>query len=309
MKKLEELKNKFKQGNLSKSEYIDAMYAEHKMLFEYAELMAGTDIQKIEISDGEVLMTTKEAGIKMYCTEQDKRVIPIEILNFDSYEKEELDFVYKLLGEKDTIYDIGANFGWYSLNIAKRLPGCRILAFEPIPKTFAYLEKNLKANAISQVRIFNFGFSKQAEELSFYYNPEGSGNASLAKLSDSEMLEKVTCKVVTLDSFTEDNGVGGPDFIKCDVEGAELLVFQGGLKTLEQFKPIIFTEMLRKWSLKFNYHPNDIIALLNNLGYFCFICKNGGLEKIEIIDEETIETNFYFLHGEKHGKLIMDYSK
>ncbi|WP_342228107.1 FkbM family methyltransferase [Rickettsiella endosymbiont of Rhagonycha lignosa] len=52
------------------------------------------------------------------------------------------------------------------------------------------------------------------------------------------------------------------DFIKCDVEGAELTIYTGGINVIREHKAIIFTEMLRKWSVKFNYHPNDIIALL-----------------------------------------------
>jgi hypothetical protein len=55
------------------------------------------------------------------------------------------------------------------------------------------------------------------------------------------------------------------DFIKCDVEGAELFVYQGAKATLMQQKPIVFTEMLRKWAAKFDYHPNDIIALFDEL--------------------------------------------
>ena len=42
------------------------------------------------------------------------------------------------------------------------------------------------------------------------------------------------------------------------------------LETFKKFKPIIFTEMLRKWAAKFGYHPNDIINYFSNFGYNCF---------------------------------------
>jgi len=90
------------------------------------------------------------------------------------------------------------------------------------------------------------------------------------------------------------------DFIKCDVEGAELFVFRGAKETIATYKPIIFTEMLRKWAKKFDYHPNEIISLFNGLGYRCFSIRNGFLSELSYMDDSTVETNFFFLHKEKH---------
>ena len=84
------------------------------------------------------------------------------------------------------------------------------------------------------------------------------------------------------------------DFIKCDVEGAELFVFQGGVATIRTQQPVIFTEMLRKWSAAFGYHPNDIIALLADAGYHCFTVHDGRLTPFLTMDETTVETNFFF---------------
>ncbi len=98
--------------------------------------------------------------------------------------------------------------------------------------------------------------------------------------------------------------MGGVDFIKCDVEGSELFVYQGGLETLKKYKPVVFSEMLRKWSAKFGYHPNDIIALFKNIGYQCYVITvDNYLKEITEVTEETVETNYFFLHGEKHGKI------
>ena len=64
--------------------------------------------------------------------------------------------------------------------------------------------------------------------------------------------------------------------------------------------------MLRKWSAKFGYHPNDIIEFFNKLGYQCFAIQNGNLINFDKVDEETIETNYFFLHKEKHQKIITE---
>src|SRR3989338_11209004 len=97
MDNIQELKSDFKNGAIPKPEYIDTMYQNHIKLFEYADFIKDTNIAKIEITDGEVVMTARDSGVKMLCAKGDKRIAPIEILNFDSYEKKELDFVLKLI--------------------------------------------------------------------------------------------------------------------------------------------------------------------------------------------------------------------
>ena len=83
-----------------------------------------------------------------------------------------------------------------------------------------------------------------------------------------------------------------------------MLVFQGGLATLDECRPVIFAEMLRKWTAKFGYHPNQIISLLREIGYACFACGSKVPVEFNTVDEQTAETNFLFLHREKHADRI-----
>ena len=95
-----------------------------------------------------------------------------------------------------------------------------------------------------------------------------------------------------------------------DVEGSELFVYQGGIEMITKYKPIVFSEMLRKWAAKFGYHPNDIIAFFVNIGYECFVIdvEKEKIRKIVSVNEETVETNYFFLHKEKHTKIIQELS-
>jgi len=106
-----------------------------------------------------------------------------------------------------------------------------------------------------------------------------------------------------MDDFVNMHGLN-IDFIKCDVEGAELLIFQGAVETLKSRKPIIATEMLRKWAGKFGYHPNRIISFMAELDYQCFTSDGENLFPFPEMTDETIETNFFFLHQDKHEKQI-----
>ncbi len=296
-----ETKAAYQRGDMNKQEYIDKMHQLHACLFDYADFIRDTDIVNISISDGLIIMTSRATGIQMLCDRQDKRIALIEILNFGSYEQVEASLMFRLIDQGANVFDIGANVGWYAMNIAKLVKGVQVYAFEPIPATFAYLEQNVRINGFRNIHLHNFGFSDQEQELIFYYYPEGSENASSANLFESPNTQRLTCKVKALDAF-----VGATrlhvDFIKCDVEGAELLVFQGGIETIKRQRPIIFAEMLRKWSAKFNYHPNDIIALLGDIGYKCFTAQGTHLVEFSVMDENTTETNFFFLHPTKHSK-------
>jgi FkbM family methyltransferase len=296
---IQELRRKFKAGAVAKPDYIDAMNERHRLLHDYAEYLGDTDIEAITLSGGEVTMTMRGTGVRLTCERDDKRCAPLEILNFGRLEPEEADMTLALVREGDAVFDIGANIGWYSLTLAARFKKLSIDAFEPVPHTFARLKKHAAMNGARGVRLHNFGFSDKKGSFSFFFDPKNSVNASGANLSGKG--KRITCKLSTLDAFARRKRV---DFIKCDVEGAELMVFRGGLKTLARDTPVIFTEMLRKWSAAFGYHPNEIIDLLGGLGYAPFVARGGKLRPFGRMDDKTAETNFFFLHPNKHASRL-----
>jgi len=302
---LAEAKHAHLTGALEKQGYISEMHRLHSRLFEYPAFLPGTDVTRIEITGAGVVMTFKQAGLRMLCDPQDKRVAPIETLNFGHYEKRELDLALKMICPGATVCDIGANVGWYSLNIARLVAGARIFAFEPLPATFEHLCTNIRLNEIDNVDAHNVGLSDKPGELVFYFCKDSSGSASAANIGERADAQQFACPVTTLDEFAHSRGLE-IDFVKCDVEGAELMVFRGATKCLKAQRPVVMAEMLRKWCRKFNYHPNDIIDLFHGLGYGCFIARDEGLIPFERMDESATDTNFFFLHLKKHAGLIAD---
>ena len=300
--KFKELKEDFESGKITKHDYIALAYKEHENLFMYAELLKSTRIDRIEIIEGKVLMHSRDCDFYIECPWGDHRVPPIEVLNFGSYEQEEIDMMLRLITSGDTVFDIGANIGWFTLYYAVSFPESKVFAFEPIKQTFNYLENNLAYNSVRNVSSFNIGFGTEECIQDFYFTPRVSGATSKTFKQDFPDAEKCECRVRTLDNFISDTGVY-PDVIKCDVEGAELFVYQGAQKMLRTSPPVILSEMLRKWAASFNYHPNDIIRLLLGYGYGCFVIKDGRLSRISEVTEYTVETNFVFLHDEKHTAL------
>lgn len=304
MNQLENYAIKYSNNQFSKLDYIDEMYKCHQLLFDYAMYLKNTGISKIEIIDNDVIMTFRDSNVKMNCIEGDKRIACLDSLNFFNYELDELKMQYNLIREDDIIFDIGGNYGWYAMHLANKFPKSKIFSFEPIPKTYNQFLKNKELNNISNIEVLNFGLSDSRGSFSFYFDPNLSVNASLSNVSDSKNVIEVICNVDTLDEYVEKNKVEKIDFIKCDIEGAELFALKGALDSLVKFKPKLFVEMLRKWTTKFSYHPNDIINFLTKIGYRCFIINGKKLQEIYEVTNSTIETNFIFLHNEKHQDSI-----
>jgi FkbM family methyltransferase len=293
----------YQSGLVKKPQYIDDMYEIHQVLFDYSKLLQSTDVAKIEIVDEGVIFTSRDRGIKFFCAQADKRTAPFEILNFQVYEKIDSSMLFRLIEPGFNVFDIGSNIGWYSLNIALLHPQIKVWSFEPIPSTFFSLKRNVEINQVPNVELYNFGFSHEEKELKFYVQPEASVSASSSNITESNNIVEVICHVKRLDDFIKDTGVK-VDFIKCDVEGGELFIYQGGIESIKRDRPIIFTEMLRKWSAKFNYHPNEIINLFVEMGYRCFTTQKNYLQELFLMEENTVETNFFFLHSEKHSEQI-----
>jgi FkbM family methyltransferase len=306
---INQIKRDYKDNKLNKNDFISSMFNSHQLLFEYVAFLKQTEISSIEIIAGEgVIFKTLPHGVKLFCKENDKRSAPFEIMNFDEYEKGDSFMIHRLIGKDFTVFDIGANIGWYSMNIAKQIETGNIICFEPVPQTFGLLKKNIQINGFKNIEINNLGLGEKEGEHIFYVSQNTSVSSSSANITQDANSNQISCKVTTLDKFVSEKSIPKIDFIKCDVEGAELFVYKGGLETINKFKPIVFSEMLRKWSAVFGYHPNDIITLFTELNFSCFFNEEDKLVEIKSIVDSTAATNFFFLHNEKHKHLIEKFS-
>lgn len=301
--KLQDIYRQYVSGKLDKYEYIDSMYKKHQILFEYFDYIKQTDVESITIANDLIYLTVKGSGLKLLLDPDDRRFIPIEMMNFHSFDPEEKEILFKIAEKCKTVCDIGANIGWYTLNFAQLPKIKQIYSFEPIPHSYSYLQKHLKLNNIKNVSTFNCALSDKIGTETFYWTEKENGSASMKNIQERANINQITCELNTLDNFMKRKRTP-IDLIKCDVEGSELFVFRGGIKTIKKDKPVVFTEMLRKWSNKFDYHPNDIICFFAELGYGCYIFKRNKLKKIKLVTDCTLETNFLFLNTDKHKKII-----
>ena len=299
-------KKDFLNNKIEKYDYMERMFDVHKVLYEYAKFIDKSNVLDITIKDGDVYFNFLSNGIriKMVCIPYDITSVPFTFLDFGSYDMEETAVLSDIVKDNYVVLDIGANLGWYTLHWLKKTKEATVFSFEPMPDTYDKLVRNLILNGQEIKNAFNFGLSNINDEVEFFWDTERCGASSMVNLRGTNKTVKVKCTVKRLDDVFLSLGVNRLDFIKCDVEGAEKLVFEGGIETIKKYTPIIYSEMLRKWSKKFSYHPDDIINLLADIGYHCYGYINNKIEKIDSVTPELETTNFFFFHETKHKKTI-----
>lgn len=305
----QQLKNEFAAGMLIKPDYINRCYTEfHSQLFDYARSLENSDIREISITSRGVIFTVRSTGVQFYGQFGDHRCPPIETLNFSDFEPAESRMMRRLFDGCDVFYDIGANIGWHSLNLASFFRQAKFICFEPIPSTHQQLLSNIALNGFSNISTFNFALSNQDSAQRYYYYESCSGNASAVNLTGREDVREIECPQVKLDTLVNSHSLPMPQFIKCDVEGAELNVFIGAHDVIKGQRPIIMAEILRKWSARYEYDPNEIFQLLANIGYIAFTTDGKYLFPFVKMTDLTTETNFFFLHPDVHAEKIRKFS-
>jgi FkbM family methyltransferase len=307
MNTLTQIRAEFESGKLRKQEYIELIHNRHTALFNYPDFIKDTDVECLIIDPHGVFIRSRSQQIDLLLDSEDMHLVPNTLMNFRAYETEETQFLKSIINNNQCIIDIGANCGWYSLALAKHCPGAQVYAFEPIPRTYEILQRNITRNKFNNIFSYKIALSNTEGILNFLYTPQCSGATSLAMAGQPvalEHLQEIPCPSTTLDNFCTENKLS-PQLIKCDVEGAELMVIEGGENTIVTHKPIILIELLRKWAKKFDYHPNDVINILKKHNYKAYTFSANGLIACDYITDETIETNFIFLHTQQHQHLCI----
>tara|TARA_R110002096_G_scaffold29497_12_gene88776 strand:+ start:16164 stop:16928 length:765 start_codon:yes stop_codon:yes gene_type:complete len=141
-----------------------------------------------------------------------------------------------------TVLDIGANKGVYSIYMARAAgKNGRLIAFEAQPELGPHLLNVKESFGLDNMTLVNKGLSSEPGVLKMLRDKAGSGMASFHN-ELGKGLDEIDIPVIRLDDYIRDNKVGPISFIKCDVEGHELPVFQGGADMLKRDHPTLLFE-------------------------------------------------------------------
>jgi FkbM family methyltransferase len=168
----------------------------------------------------------------------------------------------------DVFLDIGANIGFFTVIAAKLVgEGGRVFAFEPVPKNAASLRRNLALNDFRQVRVFEAAISDHNGKGELRLSEWIGGAALSTAAPPPDQTGTLAVDLVTIDELVARNEITAPDFVKIDVEGAEMEVLQGMATTIQACKPTILFEIDDGNVEAFNQKATACETFLRAYGY------------------------------------------
>lgn len=245
-------------------------------------------IKSITIEKDSTIVEVEE-DMKFYW-KNNKTFNLLTLMSTGDWEKNETHIVKKLIRKGDIVFDVGANFGWYTILFSDLVGRYgEVHSFEPFDENFLELKENIYLNNRKNTIINNEALSNYTGESELYF-PKGSGGmlASLNKLPDiTQEFIDYKCKTNTINNYMLRNNIEQIDFIKLDVEGAELQVLKAAKAIFNQGKkPIILVECVEKFSECFGDTLKDLHEYLGEYKYnfYSFDYDKDMYIKIENFD-------------------------
>ena len=193
------------------------------------------------------------------------------------YREGDVELLPALLKPTDICWDIGANAGMYMLPMARL--AARVYAFEPVAHNFEILQDVKKRARLDNVSLAQLAVSDADGTARMAIPVEGFyGGYYLAALDDRGSME---VKTATVDGLIA-RGTPQPDFIKCDVEGAEKRVIAGAHALMARRHPVWLLETF----------DDDVLSLMASFGYAAHVHEGDG--RLVRVSTRTNARNYLF---------------
>jgi FkbM family methyltransferase len=202
-----------------------------------------------------------------------------QIYFFGIWDEQGIKFLKNSLKEGDVFFDIGANIGCYSLVAAKQTgPKGEVHSFEPVSKVFYKLQNNVSLNGFQNIKLNQNAVFEKSGILELFVSSNENGGMSSMFHHDTESGQIEKANAITIDEYVNTLNIQKIDFIKIDIEGAEIFALKGMKNTLRRFKPIILMELSDDILNTAQVDENEILSLLSDLNYeMRGIDQNGNL--------------------------------
>jgi FkbM family methyltransferase len=223
-------------------------------------------------------------GLKMYANRLD-RIIAILLWKYYGLESYNMKIVEKIVDEGDVVIDLGANIGYYTLNLSRFVgKGGKVFAFEPADENFRLLTKNVVENSCDNVICIKKAVSEKTGVIKLYICGEHSGDHRIYDSKDSR--PSVEIDSTTIDDFMDEVGVV-PDFIKMDIQGSEYLAMKGLAGVIKKNPNVVILSEFDPFLLnKSGASIEDFVGILRLYGLRAFHLDGGekGVNEVDLLN-------------------------
>ncbi len=181
-------------------------------------------------------------GVRVVAPRSMLLLTPYVLTEQQDWFEDEIRFLRLILQPGDRVIDVGANYGTYTLSMAKCVgPTGHVWAFEPASATAEYLARGVAANAFSHVTLERSALSREAGEAQLGLNENAELNALVRGGKATARYEAVP--LTTLDLCMDRLGWNSIAFLKLDAEGEEVNILSGGHRFFAELSPLVQYEI------------------------------------------------------------------
>jgi FkbM family methyltransferase len=212
-------------------------------------------------------------------------ITPYVLQEQEDWFEDEIKFLRRLLQPGQKIIDIGANYGVYTLSMAKTVGDTgSIWSFEPASSTASFLAAGIKANDFQHIVLEQSALSSACGEAKLSLNTNSELNSLVHGDPLSESLEATeTVPLVTLDVCMDHYDWKEIEFVKIDAEGEEANILQGGQRFFSELSPLVQYEI----KVDINVHL-ELVQSFADMGYKSYRLV-PGLNLLVPFDPESID--------------------
>lgn len=181
-------------------------------------------------------------GVRIVVPDSLNLITPYVLMEQQDWFEDEIKFLRHLIQPGQKVIDIGANYGVYTLSMAKVVgpEGC-VWAFEPATNTARLLAEGIAANGFSQVILEPSALSNVCGTAKLSLNENSELNSLVHGMPSTSASE--TVPLVTLDECMERYGWRDIEFMKIDAEGEEYNIIKGGERFFKELSPLVQYEI------------------------------------------------------------------
>ncbi|SDG80418.1 methyltransferase, FkbM family [Lentzea fradiae] len=216
------------------------------------------------------------------------------------YAEAELLGLGKVVRPGDVCVDVGAALGLYTVTLSRLVgPHGTVHSIEPLVFAHPALSYVLRPREGRNIRRHSvaLGTGESGREVMSVPVRHGSpvtgrsfltvGADGLGSNEEFDQHLDVVVRTDTMDHFVRENGIERLDFVKADVEGAELRVLEGAKETIERFRPAFLLEIEERHVERFGYQAKDVAEFLAERGYRMSTWRGGEWVPTRRIGDEV----------------------